>query len=121
MKQQDRRDTVEIGVCYESHIAGDRHPTQRAHRAHAERGKHEAGGGEAYSVDDRHVAHPIFLLAAPNSPRRWRAFILSPAQSRRAQFLGDLRRARLDWRDNWVGLERPATAWTHHVRDHPSE
>src|SRR5262245_5919044 len=85
MQQLNRRDASEIGVGDESHIAGDRQPTQCAHRTHAECGKHQAGGGKAYSVDNRQVAHPIFLLAELSSmnfqillPRRNCLAILAP-------------------------------------------
>src|SRR5262245_54247850 len=79
MKQQHRRETSEIAVCYESHIARDRHPTQCAHRAHAECRQHEAGGAKAYSVDDRQLAHPIFLLAELKPGRRTGRFTLPAA------------------------------------------
>src|SRR6266436_3528154 len=69
MKQQHWREPSEIAVCDESHIARDRYPTQCVHRTHAECRKHEAGSAKAYSVNDRQVAHPIFLLAELNSAR----------------------------------------------------
>src|SRR5262249_11357902 len=60
-----RRETSEIAVRNESHVAGDRHPTQRAHRPHAECRKHEAGSAEAYAIDARQAAHPFVPPAVP--------------------------------------------------------
>ena len=66
MKQQNRCKLPEIAVGDEGHVACDRDPTQAVHRAHAECREHEAGGAEAYSVDDRQVAHPISFLLGGN-------------------------------------------------------
>src|SRR5262245_19766981 len=79
MKQQHRRETSEIGVCDESHIARDGEPAQRAHRTHAECAKHETGSAKAYCVDDGEVAHAIVLLAELSSANAWGVLTLALA------------------------------------------
>jgi hypothetical protein len=64
VKQQYRCEASKIAVRDEGHVAGDCHPTQGLHRAHAERGKHEPRSGKAYFIGERQNAHPITLVAA---------------------------------------------------------
>jgi hypothetical protein len=70
VKQQYRCEARKIGVRYESHVAGDRHPTQGLHRMHAECRKHEARSGKTYFIGERQIAHPITLFAARKTPHR---------------------------------------------------
>ena len=65
----------------------------------------EASSAKAYAVDDRQVAHPIFLPAGGNL-RAGRAYL--PASSQVPDVLAILKRLILDSGDNEVGLERPA-------------
>jgi hypothetical protein len=113
MKEQYRCEVSEIAVCYESHIAGDRRPTQCSHGAHAECRKHEAGGRKTDSVGDRQVVHPVFLPVARNSakcagPRVDPLGRIAPPAGNSLALSG---RLLLDSRVNCVGLERPSGAF----------